>query len=252
MAFSTNDSYVGRSYDLYGEYSDAEVQFVKRVLKPSQIVLDVGANLGGLTIPMAQSVGRDGIVLALEPQRFTYYALCTNVFLNNLNNVFCYQRAVGREPGTVLVPDLNYSIPGNYGAWTPLREEEGCKGFNRLPVDVITIDQLGLAGVDFIKIDVEGMERDVLDGGRQTIMAHRPLLYVEDDRPEQLPRLLEFLKDAQYRAWQHFPPLYNPDNMKRAKDNVFNNEVSANLFCVPAEKPVDPDLVAGLQPVAIG
>lgn len=246
MVFNKNDTYVGRSYDLYGEYSDDEVRFLKSVLRPSMIVVDVGANVGGLTVPMAQAVGREGIVLAFEPQRAPYYALCANVFINNLNNVFCYQRAIGREAGTVLVPDLGYQVPGNYGAWSPLREEEAYRHYNKLPVDVNTLDQLGLAAVDLIKIDVEGMELDVLEGGRGTITKHRPMLYLEDDRPERIPALLEFLASVGYRAWQHFPPLYNPNNMKRATENVFGKEVSANLFCVHKDGFHEPEWVADM------
>jgi hypothetical protein len=138
-------------------------------------------------------------------------------------------------------------VSAGLDAWSPLREEEAYRHYNKLPVDVNTLDQLGLAAVDFIKIDVEGMELDVLEGGRGTITKHRPMLYLEDDRPERIPALLEFLASVEYTAWQHFPPLYSPDNMKRATENVFGKEVSANLFCVPREKKdIEPEWVADM------
>lgn len=249
MAFSTLDQYVGRSYDLYGEYSDQEVRLIKKIIKPEWIVVDVGANIGALTIPMAQAVGSKGIVLAFEPQRSTYYALCTNIFINSLSNVYAYQRAIGKDPRTILIPDLSYQVPGNYGAFSLNKDETSYKQFNKLPVDVIRLDDLNLGECDFIKIDVEGMELEVLGGAMKTIEAKRPIMYIEDDRQELVAPLLDMLKQFKYQAWQHFPPLYNSDNMKKNATNVFNNEVSANMLCVPFEKEVNEDIVKDLQPV---
>ncbi len=248
MTFNTNDSYVGKSFDLYGEYSEFEIRLLKKVVKPSNIVVDVGANIGSLTVPLAQSVGRDGIVLAFEPQRMSYYGLCGNVFLNNLTNVYCYQRAVGKEARVLQLPDLQMHVPGNYGAFSFKRLDEAFyKQCNWLNVDVIRIDDLQMAACDFIKIDVEGMEMDVLDGAADTIEKQRPILYIEDDRPESVPLLLERLKKFNYQAWQHFPALYNPENMKKKQENVFGVEVSANLLCYPAEKSPQEEIVQDLQ-----
>lgn len=249
MAFSTLDQYVGKSYDLYGEYSEAEIKLIKQIIKPEWIAVDVGANIGALTIPMAQAVGSKGIVLAFEPQRSTYYSLCANIFLNNLSNVFAYQRAIGKDPRTVLIPDLCFQVPGNYGAFSLNKDESSYKQCNKLPVDVIRLDDLGMGECDFIKIDVEGMELEVLAGATKTIEAKRPIMYIEDDRKEMVAPLLDMLKHFKYQAWQHFPPLFNPDNMKKNQNNVFNNEVSANLLCVPFEKSISEDITKDLQPV---
>lgn len=249
MTFNTNDTYVGKSYDLYGEYSEHEIKLLKKIVKPGNIVVDVGANIGALTIPLAQSAGREGIVLAFEPQRMSYYGLCGNVYLNNLTNVFCYQRAIGKESGTVKVPDLHMHIPGNYGAFSFLKldAEPYYKQCNWLPVEIITIDDLQMAACDLIKIDVEGMELDVLDGAEKTINDKRPILYIEDDRPEYVPILLDWLKAHDYQAWQHFPPLFNQENMKKSTKNVFNSEVSANVLCYPVGKNPSDEVVNGLQ-----
>jgi hypothetical protein len=62
MAYLPNDLYIGRSLDLYGEFSEHELNLLKRIVKKGDVVVDVGANIGALTIPLAQIVAPDGKV----------------------------------------------------------------------------------------------------------------------------------------------------------------------------------------------
>ena len=64
---NVNDTYVGRSLDLYGEFSEAEVQFFSNVLQPGMMVIDVGANVGTYSLMAASLVGPSVRVLAFEP-----------------------------------------------------------------------------------------------------------------------------------------------------------------------------------------
>src|SRR5690349_191029 len=104
MTYRVNDLYIGRSFDLYGEFSEGEVEVFRQLVRPGQTVLDVGANIGAHTVPLAKLVGRSGRVLAFEPQRTVYYALCGNVAQNNLDQVYCYHAAVAERAGTIAVP----------------------------------------------------------------------------------------------------------------------------------------------------
>jgi FkbM family methyltransferase len=232
MVYQPNDLYIGRSLDLYGEFSEAEVALFERIVRPGQTVLDVGANIGAHTVPLARLAGAGGRVLAFEPQRIPYYCLCANVVLNNLSRVACYQAAVGAAGGSVRVPELDFTRENNFGGVGLLRDYPG------LPcstVPVVRVDDLQLPACHFLKVDVEGMERQALEGAADTIRRHRPLLYVEDDRPEHSEALRAYLHGLGYAQYMHRPPLHNPHNFCHNAVNVFDRIVSLNLFCHPRE-----------------
>ena len=103
------------------------------------------------------------------------------------------------------------------------------------PVDAITIDDLDLPTCNFLKIDVEGMEIDVLRGAERTIDMYRPLLYVENDRPTKSQSLLELLFGWEYRCYWHLASLFNPANFAGETEDIFPGIVSVNVFCIPRE-----------------
>jgi FkbM family methyltransferase len=229
VMFNPKDRFIGRSFDLYGEFSELEAQLFRQIVKPGMVVLDVGANIGAHTLDFARSVGPGGLVIAIEPQRVLYQMLCGNLALNRIAHVRALNAGAGRAVGRAGVPRLDYSGENNFGGVSLVREGES------EPVDIIAIDGLELAACHFVKVDVEGMESEVLAGAALTIKRHRPYLYVENDRRDRSAALIEQIRAMGYRLYWHFPPLFNPGNFYANPHNVFGSIGSLNMLCVPLE-----------------
>ena len=230
MLFLRRDQYIGRALALYGEFSEFEVELFSHTLRSGDVVVEVGANIGAHTVHLARLVGHTGLVVAFEPQRIIHQLLCANLALNELFNVVAYRAAAGARQGTLKVPPLDYAAANNFGG-VALSAEAG------ETVIVVPLDSLGLETLRLLKIDVEGMEIEVLQGARNLISRTRPLLYVENDRTEHSPRLIALLQELGYDLWWHTPPLFNPRNFASNPDNVFGDIVSINMFGAPKETP---------------
>ena len=246
MLYNPNDKFVGRSLDLYGEFSEGETALFGQCVKRGHVVLDIGANVGAHTLFFAAAVGPRGRVLAFEPQRLVFQTLCANVALNNITNVHCRNEAVGASPGTVRVPVLDPRSEQNFGGLSLEGQREGETEGEAVPR--VTVDGLGLGRCHFMKIDVEGMEVPAIEGAAETIRRLRPILYVENDRRQHSEALIRLIASLDYRLYWHLPRLFNPDNFAGNPDNVFGDIISRNMLCLPAESTVK---VENMQPVEV-
>lgn len=148
---------------------------------PGVMALDCGANIGTYTLEWARQMQGWGRVLSFEPQEHIYYALCGNIVINNLFNVRAVKVAIAEYPGFIAMPAVDYQIPGQFGGHR-LRgdgDEIGQPTLEKTSVKVITIDSINLPRVDFIKLDIEGMEVEALKGARDTITMHKPYMLIE-------------------------------------------------------------------------
>lgn len=240
MLFNPLDRYVGRSLDLYGEFSPGEAELFSRLLLPGAVAVDAGAHVGALTLALAHTVGPRGGVLAFEPQRLLFQTLCANVTINGLNHVWTYHAALGETKGEVSVPVLDPNQESNFAGLSLTVPGTG------ETVPRTSLDALELARCHFIKVDVEGMEREVLDGARRTIERFRPVLYVENDRRERSAALIDRILGFDYDLYWHLPPLFSPNNFNGVSQNVFGDTVSVNMLCFPRSAAAR---VTGLRPV---
>lgn len=237
MSFYRNDHYVGRALDLYGEYSSGEADLFHALLRVGDTIIEAGANIGALTVELEDAVGPSGTVFAFEPAREYFSLLTANV--HDLSHVQARDYALGDICGTIDFRAIDHSrvtAPG----WKATGEEYSRKQ--------ITIDSLDLGACDFIKADTDGSEHRILIGAEQTIAHFRPILYVEWDKPEAYPDMLEWIAERDYRIYLHKPRLFNPNNFAGNKTNVFGNLVSQMLLCIPNERK---DLRADTIPVPL-
>jgi FkbM family methyltransferase len=231
LVYNIHDLYIGRSLDQYGEFSEGEIELFRQFVRPGMVVVEVGANIGVHTVFLAQAVGMTGHVLAFEPQRVVFQTLCANLALNSIANVRTWQAAVGSAAGDIVVPALDPRHEHNFGGL-------GLGGHlmgERVPM--MTLDSLKLPQCHLLKIDVEGMEQQVLEGARELVARTQPILYVENDRREKAAALIRFIDQLGYHMYWHTPPLFNPQNFAGNPQNLFGNVVSVNMLCCPKSLP---------------
>jgi FkbM family methyltransferase len=226
MAYLRHDMCISRSLEMYGEWSEGEFDIFRQVLSPGDVVVEVGANIGTHTVGLAQAVGDSGAVIAFEPQRFVFQLLCANIALNGLLNVHTRFCALGASSGTINVPMFDFSAVNNVGGLI-------IGGDSGEQVALEALDGMGFQRIKLLKIDVEGMEADVLAGAAQTIRNCQPVIYIENEFKDKSGQLIGMLQDLGYRMWWHLPPMYNPANFFGNARNIFPGIVSKNMLCLP-------------------
>jgi FkbM family methyltransferase len=190
------EGFYGVGYQLLnnGVYERSEVDLIKTILSERRkqvgdgiVALDCGANIGVHTIEMAGHMTGWGEVFAFEAQSRLYYALCGNIALNNVENVTAYWVALGNEVGYIDIPVLDYNKPASFGS-LELRQRPKTEFIGQsvsympkacMPVAMSRISNYNWQRIDFIKLDVEGMELDVLEGAAEAIRRFRPHMLIE-------------------------------------------------------------------------
>jgi FkbM family methyltransferase len=177
-----------------GSYNQSEIDLTSNLLQLRRkyfgdevMAVDCGANIGVHTIEWAKKMAGWGSVVAIEAQERIFYALAGNIAINNCFNATAKFAAVSAKSGSMRIPRPDYLKPASFGS-LELKLRTNTE-FIGQPIDYsdekmveipsLSVDSLGLKRIDLIKIDVEGMEFDVLDGAENSIRDHHPILFVE-------------------------------------------------------------------------
>ena len=240
----TRDNVVGKSLMAYGEWSEREVDLFRVVVRENDVVFDVGANIGAFSVPLSKIVGPRGTLVCFEPLRHLSQILSANLALNELTNAHVQNVAVGRETGKVPIPLLNYEEMGNYGAYSLLEQQDWTQVRHETVPQVTLDDFLPFVGnvcPRLIKIDVEGMELDVLEGAATLLQICSPVLHVENNCVKDSPRLLQHLaKHLGYdKIFWDIHMIYQPSNYFGVEEDVISSgptpAMSINVVALQSE-----------------
>lgn len=193
LLFRTND-FISSHLRHKGEWEPALVGVSQLLLHGASapFVLDIGANLGAYSIPLGKALqNAGGSIHAFEPQRIIYYQLCGNIFLNSLGNVQAFHAALGDVSGFVDIPEMDYAASINIGAFSLSPQYRApvtrpSYSATTYPVAMQKLDDLETPRrVTLIKMDVEGHERLVLQGGGAFLARHDhpPIIFEMWDWP---------------------------------------------------------------------
>jgi FkbM family methyltransferase len=224
----------------FGSFDIREIKLVLELLQLRRkyhgdgvVAFDCGANIGVHTIDWAKSMTGWGSVIAIEAQERIYYALAGNIAINNCFNAIAVHGAVSSESGVMQIPTPNYLVPGSFGS-LELRQSGSNEDIgqkidygNLVNVRKLALDEYDLARIDLIKIDVEGMELEVLQGAARSIERSRPVMLIEKIKADA----------GQLRQWleAHGYTLL---------------EAGINLLAIHSTDALLPELMPGTQPEA--
>jgi FkbM family methyltransferase len=180
------------------EWFDPELDFVRDYVTPGMQVVDAGACFGAYALPMAKQVDTEGTVYAFEPSKESCSRLEKSKFKNGLGNLEIVNRALGNSVGTVSfkqaeTPELNWI------------SSEGGKELSMTTLDAWW-DFAGYPDLEVIKIDVNGMEADVLQGAVTVLKKTAPVVITsigEDE--ESLSALRKQFKKMGYQLFEYIP-----------------------------------------------
>lgn len=215
MMIPASDAHVGESLERDGLYSKDELNKLLALIGPNDNVLELGAHIGSFTVPLAQKCKH---VWAFEPQPITRAYLSANMLLNDLNNVTIRHEAISDrlqtvEAATYQLGTENFNTGGM--VFGP--------GQNAQRAYMVTLDSLNFSEpIKLVKMDIEGYEPQALLGGLNFFRTHKPVLWMEHDRPENMPATEMLLSKLGYEFELHTDRL-----------NSFSDYCAYNILCWP-------------------
>lgn len=211
-----------------GAYGESEIELAGKLLALRRhyrgdgvVAIDCGANIGIHTIEWARLMTGWGRVTAIEAQERVYYALAGNIAINNCFNATAIHAAIAETNGTLRIPLLDHQKPASFGS-LELKKRPQTEAIGQpvtygddtgTDVRMMTLDSLNLSRCDLIKIDVEGMEVNVIAGAAATIASHSPIIMAESIKSDK-EGLRSTLRGMSYRVFEagiNFLAIHNAD-----------------------------------------
>ncbi|MBI2135145.1 FkbM family methyltransferase [Candidatus Woesearchaeota archaeon] len=194
MYLNLKDRGISKDLALDGIREPESTKIIKKIIKERGTVVDIGANIGYYALMESQLVGKKGRVYAIEPVPDNIASLKKNIGLNDYSNIEVFQMGIGEKNKTAKMNITSYS---NWHSFLHQRNVIG-----KLDVKVVTLDNFlkNRKYPDFIRMDVEGYEFQILKGMKNTLKKKKPLKLFIELHPHimnksQTKFLLKTLKD---------------------------------------------------------
>ena len=159
MIVVDSDPLASRSLAIYGEWAQNELDILGRFLSPGMTVIDGGAYVGSHTLAFADRVGPTGKVHAFEAYPAFFDILSQNVQASRYATIVCHPDALSDRVGGAFVPKVAMDVTANFGGSSFLEASQRQSGGDGdVRISFLSLDSLIREPVDFIKLDIEGME----------------------------------------------------------------------------------------------
>jgi FkbM family methyltransferase len=203
------DRAIGRALEVSGEFCRAEVELLADLynLRPGGLFLDVGANIGVMSIGLAKRIP-GAQIKSFEASRAIFQLLAANAVINDIK-FDCHNCIVGQDTELAQFPIVDFATSGNFGDTSVVTD-----GPTEAVLSVRLDDVIGDMQVSLIKIDVEGAEGAVLRGSGTILANSRPAVLFESTDPHSAMAICREIFPAGYKFGLFFSPWLLPDNPK--------------------------------------
>lgn len=239
LFISPKNGFIDTYIYLYGVYEPFMLDLFSKYLHKGMTFVDIGTNIGQHSIYAATIVGESGSVYSFEPIPFIYQQLQDSIALNKFESIIhAKNSALGNEESTKTLHISRNNVGGS-----SLVNQEGTTEELTVTIKKGDDELLSLKKIDVIKIDVEGYEYEVLLGSKQTLMHHKPLIFLEfsgqfyeKNTDHYGQKILSLLHECNYALYDI------EDDMKLISDDtsflkLFNKDKKqTNLLCKPQGK----------------
>lgn len=168
---------------LFNTFEPTTEKIFKKFIKKGDVAIDIGANIGYLSLLMAECVGEKGSVYSLEPVSDNFQSLNRNIHLNKFKNIKTFKLAFSDSNSII---KIFKSLDNNQGSHSMIFDSKRLNPEYE-EVESLTLDSFvkmqKLMSINFIKIDVEGAEFEVIKGMDETISKYRPIIFMEINAP---------------------------------------------------------------------
>ena len=186
----------GRGIFLFREKIEPLMQYGLRFVSKGDICIDVGANQGIYTIPMAKIVGDKGSVISVEPMKYAQSIIKKNADINKLKNIKIINGVISDKTG---IETLDFSIGAGPASITRNLGKKKILKVKSTTIDKLVSDNF-LKKVNFIKLDIEGAELLALKGAKKTIQRFSPIICLECE-VNRFGVIYNFLNKFSYNAY---------------------------------------------------
>lgn len=218
---------------LFGSYELPTIRHIRSYLTPGTVCIDVGAQMGYLSLAMATSAQRQTVVHAFEPEDQNAARFLENMALNSITNVQLHREAVSNVEGTL---QLFLSKTANAGTHSTLYNERTVTE-ESIQIPAITLDAFvrkhGLQRLDLIKVDVEGAEFEVLQGADHVLRTLRPRVILELCDTLQIERGLSSRQIKEFMVERGYSPYTIADDGAPVPSPLDEPHVNDNVLFIP-------------------
>jgi FkbM family methyltransferase len=222
MKILSKDEGISSELIIYGVHEPLTTELILSEIKPGMTILDIGSNIGYYAILESNLIGTTGKIYSIEPSPINFKLLEENLKLQKMNNFEIFNLAIGNKN-----EKLEFLI-SEKSNWSKIKQDSDIIGKNdtiiTVPVKSLNLfcKENNLDKIDLIRMDVEGYEEKIIEGGKEILKKIKPILMIEIHKmylgKERTIKILKELNELGYEIKYYYPRIFDTPIIAEKKD----------------------------------